>query len=112
MKEYGIDICKDAVSLPGVWLQYLCRGTDEGKLYAPGKEAFVSRGPSIVFTRYHESGGRWNPFAWRHAAAKPCKRILGYDVNLLCLSTILNDMSCGKEKVADYENPVQAASDF
>jgi len=42
-------------------------------------------------------------------AAKPCKRILGYDANALYLSTMLNDMRCGKEKVTDYEDPVLAA---
>jgi len=63
--ERGIDICKDAVSLPGVSLQYLLRGIDsksQNKLYAPGEEAYkhlkaaVSGGPSIVFTIYHEAG--------------------------------------------------------
>jgi len=37
--ERGIDICKDAVSLPGVSLQYLLKGIDsksQNKLYAPG----------------------------------------------------------------------------
>jgi len=42
--------------------------------------------------------------------AKPCKRILGYDANALYLSTMLQDMPCGKEKVTDYEDPVQAAT--
>jgi len=54
--ERGVDICKDAVSLPGVALQYLLRGTAENKLYAPSKKAYdplkaaVSGVPSIVFT--------------------------------------------------------------
>jgi len=34
---------------------------------------------------------------------------LGYDANALYLSTMLNDMRCGKEKVTDYEDPVLAA---
>ena len=37
--ERKMDICKDAVSLPGVSLQYLLKGIDsksQNKLYAPG----------------------------------------------------------------------------
>ena len=62
----GIDIFKDAVSLPGVSLKYLLRGTlgesDAPELYAPEKEAYdmlkddVMGGPSLVFTRKHEAG--------------------------------------------------------
>ena len=47
--ERGIDIGKDAVSLPGVSLQYLLRGVDS-------KSKKHAGGPSIVFTRYHEAG--------------------------------------------------------
>jgi len=38
----GIDILKDAVSLPGVSLHYLLRGTIErgAKLYSPDKEVY------------------------------------------------------------------------
>ena len=45
----------------------------------------------------------------KKTAAKPCKPILGYDANALYLSTMLNDMQCGKEKVIDYEDLVLAA---
>jgi len=34
---------------------------------------------------------------------------LGYDANALYLSTMLQDMPCGKEKMTDYEDHVQAA---
>ena len=62
--ERGIDICKDAVSLAGVSLQYVLRCLDynDKRFYAPPEEAYkhlkgaVSGGPSIVFTRYHEVG--------------------------------------------------------
>ena len=60
----GIDIMKDAVSIPGVSLHYLLRGAIErgADLYAPSKEAYemlkaaVVGGPSLVFRRYHEVG--------------------------------------------------------
>ena len=40
--EKGIDIMKDAVSIPGVSLHYLLKGAIERKaeLYAPRKEAY------------------------------------------------------------------------
>ena len=50
------------------------------------------------FNRIHEN-----------TAAKLCKRILGYDANALYLSTMLNDMPRGKEKMTDYKDPVQKA---
>ena len=62
--EKGIDILKDAVSLPGVSLHYLLRGTIErgADLYSPSEEAYgmlknaMEGRPSIVFKRYHEAG--------------------------------------------------------
>ena len=53
--EKGIDILKDAVSIPGVNLHYLLRGAVErgAELHAPGKEAYemlkeaVVGGPSL-----------------------------------------------------------------
>ena len=56
----GVDIFKDAVSLPGVSMQYILRGTLRGRnapeLYAPSSEAYemlkaaVVGGPSLVFS--------------------------------------------------------------
>ena len=56
----GVDIFKDAVSLPGVSMQYILRGTLRGPrytlpAYAMVKEAVVG-GPSLVFTRKHVAG--------------------------------------------------------
>ena len=86
--EKGIDILKDAVSLPGVRLHYLLRGTVErgADLYSPCKEAYgmlknaMVGGPSIVFKRYHEAGvTQIRPH--RFQKTKTCKRIIGYDAN-------------------------------
>ena len=62
----GVDIFKDAVSLPGVSMQYVLRGSLRGRnppaLYAPGPEAYamlkeaVVGGPSLVLTRKHVRG--------------------------------------------------------
>ena len=101
--DKGIDILKDAVSIPGVSLHYLLRGCVErgADLYSPCKEAYemlkeaVVGGPSLVFTRYHEVGVTK---IRSHRIAEPrfCKNILGYDANALYLSTMLRDMPCGK----------------
>ncbi|KAL9953128.1 hypothetical protein ACROYT_G040490 [Oculina patagonica] len=61
--EKGIDILKDAVSIPGVSLLYLLRGAVErgAEMCSPCKEAYemlkgaIVGGPSIVFSRYNET---------------------------------------------------------
>ena len=112
--EKGIDILKDAVSVPGVSLHYLLRGAVErnAELYSPSKEAYdmlkeaVVGGPSIVFTKYHEAGVTG---IRSHQKAEPrlCKNILCYDANALYLSTMLREMPCGKERVVHYEDEYQ-----
>jgi len=110
------DIRKESVSLPAVSLQYLLRGIDsksKNKLCAPGEEAHkhlkaaVSGGRLIVFTRYHKAGVT-RIRSHEKTAGKPCKRIFGYDATALYLSTMLNDMPCGKEKVIDYEKALSS----
>ena len=108
--ERGIDILKDAVSIPGVSLHYLLRGSIErgADLYAPSKEAYemlkgaVVGGPSLVFTRYHEVG-KTRIRSHQYTNAKMCQNILGYDANALYLSTMLAPMACGKETVVHHE---------
>ena len=112
--EKGIDILKDAVSIPGVSLHYLLKGAVERKaeLYSPRKEAYemlkkaVVGGLSLVFTRYHEVDVTR---IRSHQIAEPrfCKNILGYDANALYLSTMLREMPCGKERVVHYEDEYQ-----
>ena len=109
--EKGIDIMKDAVSIPGVSLHYLLKGAIERKaeLYAPSKEAYemlkeaVVGGPSLIFTRYHEVG-KTRIRSHLYPDTKLCQNILGYDANALYLSTMLRDMPCGKEKVEHYDD--------
>jgi len=113
----GIDILKDAVSIPGVSLHYMLRGFVEKEkkkkkgadLYSPDKEAHemlkeaVVGGPSLVFTRYHEVGVT-KIRSHRIAEPRLCKNILGYDANALYLSTMLRDMPCRKGRVVHYNN--------
>jgi len=117
-QEHGIDILKDAVSLPGVSLQYLLRGTLKDKyvpLYAPQEETYkilkshVVGGPSIVFTRYHEAGVT-RIRSHQYTNPKICGKILGYDANALYLSTMERVMPCGKEKVTRYTDPEKTTS--
>ena len=118
----GVDIFKDAVSLPGVSLQYLLRRTlSSGKnapvLHAPSKDAYdmlkasVTVGPSLVFTRYHEVGVT-KIRSHKYEDARLCKRIVRYDANALYLSTMSKKMPCGKERVIHFASPQQAVSDF
>jgi len=113
--EKGIDILKDAVSIPGVSLHYLLRGAVErdAELYSPGKEAYemlkeaVVGSPSLVFTRHHEVDVT-EIRSHRISELRLCKNILGYDVNTLYLSTMLREMPCGKERVVHYSGTFQA----
>ena len=107
--EKGIDILKDAVSIPGVSLHYLLKGAIDrnAELYSPSKESYemlkeaVVGGPSlheVDVTRIRS-----------HQIAEPrlCKNILGYDANALYLSTMLREMPCGKERVVHYTDEYQ-----
>ena len=125
MKEFytnlGVDIFKDAVSLPGVSQQYILRKTLQGRkgykppeLYAPNKEAYdmlkaaVVGGPSLVFTRKHVVG-ETKIRSHQYEDAKPAKRILGYNANSLYPSTMMKEMPCGERVVTTYVNPEAAA---
>ena len=90
--KLGIDIFKDAVSLPGVLMQYILRGTlkrrNPPELYAPGNEAYemlkaaVVGGPSLVFTRKHVAS-EMRIRSHKYDLAPIMKRILGFDANSL-----------------------------
>ena len=113
--EKGIDIMKDAVSIPGVSLHYLLKGAIDrnADLYAPSKEAYqmlkeaVVGGPSLVFTRYHEVGKTRIRSHRRDGNSRLCQNILGYDANALYLSTMLREMPCGKDRVVHYTGQYQ-----
>ena len=119
--KIGIDIFKDAVSLPGVSMQYILRGTlrrrNPPELNAPGNEAYemlkaaVVGGPSLVFPRKHVAG-ETRIRSHKYDLARIVKRILGFDANSLYPSTMAKEMPCGKEFVEHYEDPVQAAKDL
>ena len=128
MKEFytslGIDILKDAVSLPGVSEKYILRKTLQPRwgykppeLYAPNKEAYamlkaaVVGGPSLVFTRKHVAG-ETRIRSHQYEDARLCRRILGYDANSLYPSTMMKEMPCGPGYVKSYDNPEAYARVF
>ena len=120
----GIDILKDAVSLPGVSEKYILRKTLQPRwgykppeLYSPNKEAYamlkaaVVGGPSLVFTRKHVAG-ETRIRSHQYEDAKVCRRILGYDANSLYPSTMMKEMPCGPGFVKSYDNPEAYARVF
>ena len=128
MKEFytslGIDILKDAVSLPGVSEKYILRKTLQPRwgykppeLYSPNKEAYamlkaaVVGGPSLVFTRKHVAG-ETRIRSHQYEDARVCRRILGYDANSLYPSTMMKEMPCGPGYVKSYGNPEAYARVF
>ena len=128
MKEFyttlGIDILKDAVSLPGVSEKYILRKTLQPRwgykppeLYSPNKEAYamlkaaVVGGPSLVFTRRHVAG-ETRIRSHQYEDAWLCRRILGYDANSLYPSTMMKEMPCGPGYVKSYDNPEAYARVF
>ena len=125
MKEFytdlGVDIFKDAVSLPGVSEKYILRKTLQPRrgykppeLYAPNAEAYamlkaaVVGGPSLVFTRKHVAG-ETRICSHQYEDARLCRRILGYDANSLYPSTMMKEMPCGPGHITAYNNPEAAA---
>ena len=115
----GVDIFKDAVSLPGVSKQYILRKTLKGykppELHAPNKEAYdmlkaaVVGGPSLVFTRKHVAGETKIRSHQYGDDSRLTRRILGYDANSLYPSTMMKEMPCGEGVVTTYANPEAAA---
>ena len=96
---FGIDICKDAVSIPGVSLRYLINQSEK-VLYAPKDRVYkllkkgMIGGPSIVFCRYAEVGkSRIKDHLFKNA--KMCKSVVGYDANSLYPYTFSRQMPCG-----------------
>ena len=75
--ERGIDILKDAVSLPGVSLHYLLRGAIErgADLYSPGREVYeMLKGAVVGGPRCHGSGSRKR---WKAARTWPPTGVSG-----------------------------------
>ena len=97
-RSKGLDMFKDAVSLPGLAYKMLLSSTEnkfslfeeeDKDLYYTLKKNIVG-GPSIIFHRYHEAGKT------KIRGNKLCMRIVGYDANALYLCGISLKMPTGK----------------
>ena len=106
-EEKGIDMLKEAISLPGLavlWkftytdnkaqqgLQLLQRADDD--LYPLIKNNIVG-GPSIVFHRYHEKDETSIRGVDYGVNARSCKKILGVDANALYLYCMMRPLPEG-----------------
>lgn len=100
--EKNIDVFKVAFSIPGLARLNLFNASEKKHAVFPlfdfsTKDIYrtiqdnIVGGPSIIFTRYHESGKTF----LRGNFEKPCKRIVGYDANALYLHCIGQNMPVG-----------------
>ena len=113
--QRGIDIFKECISVPGAARKLLYRSglqqrasfallsKQDEDLYHTMKSNIIG-GPSIIFTRYHESG-RTNI---RENENIPCQSVLGFDANSLYLYAIGQPMPCGNYVRRKAENSFKA----
>ena len=100
--DRGIDVFKNAVSVPGIARQMLFNassktntcfqlfGSEDEDLYRTFKKNIVG-GPSIIFHRYHKKDTTYI----RKNKEKVCKKILGHDSNALYLYSIGQPLPTG-----------------
>ncbi|GFO23695.1 hypothetical protein PoB_005020000 [Plakobranchus ocellatus] len=98
-KTLGLDMLKDAVSVPGLTLRYLFKTMPQNHFFSLIREKDkdlheelrkqIVGGPSIIFHRYHEKGIT----KLRGENGKAVQSLVGYDANSLYLWAISQDMS-------------------
>ena len=91
-REMGLDLLKDAHTLPGLSLKFAMRGLDGtfftfgpdmGDIYQLIRSSMVG-GPSLVFCRFQEAGlTKIKPEVYGEDGAFTCRSIMGYDANAL-----------------------------
>jgi len=94
-REKGLDMLKDAVSIPGLSMKYLLNGSIKNGaiLSSPCEESYemlknsLVGGPSIIFRRKHFSG-ETRIRSHKVKESRLCKKIVGFDANALYLSTM------------------------
>ena len=97
-KTLGLDMLKDAVSVPGLTLRYLFTTMPKSNFFSLIREKDkdlheelrkqVVGGPSIIFHRYHEKGIT----TLRGDNGKLTQSLVGYDANSLYLWAIAQEM--------------------
>ena len=103
----AIHLAKDVEGVQGLQIPRVVSPQQRGIRHAEGS---LVGGPSLVFTRKHVVG-ETKTRSHQYEDAKPAKRILGYDVNSLYPSTMM-EMPCGEGVVTTYYNPEAAARVF
>ena len=106
----GVDMFKDAISLPGISLHLLfskCRDPYETPVNQKEHQLITDAiigGPSIIFCRFAEVG---TTFIKNHIYDNPhsCQGILGYDANSLYLSVLGKAMCSGLMCYRYLEDP-------
>ena len=114
-RDLGLDMAKDAVTLPGLAMKYSFRELgglfhtfhqDESDLHGLVMQNIVG-GPSIVFKRLAEAGRtRIRPLEAKDGRGRPCKSIIGLDCNALYLFALSQDMPTGPcvvRRAPDFE---------
>ena len=105
-----IELFKYAVSMPGVSIKYILRGTrkkrDAPELHTPGKEAYEMLKVELVGDRAWssvESMRRANQeYVRTNSTMRRCRRVLDYDTNALYRSTMLGTIPSGKEVIVHW----------
>jgi hypothetical protein len=100
----GMDMLKDAVTLPGLSLRYSMKDLG-GVFYTLGgptadMAALIRKqmtgGPALVFHRFAEAGTtKIRPERYGEAGAKSCKAVIGYDCNSLYPFSMAQEMPVG-----------------
>jgi G:T-mismatch repair DNA endonuclease (very short patch repair protein) len=100
----GLDMLKDAVTLPGLSLRYSMKDLG-GVFYTLGGPTAdlaalirkqVVGGPAIAFHRFAEAGTtKIRPERYGEDSAKPCKSVIGYDCNSLYPFSMAQPMPAG-----------------
>ena len=112
-RDKGLDMFKDAISLPGLAYKMLLTSTESkfSLFDEDNKELFdllqknIVGGPSIIFHRYHEIDKT------HIRNNKICKKVLGYDANALYLWAIGEVMPTGDYGTIDKYDLKQLVND-
>ena len=97
-QSLGLDMLKDAISVPGLTLKYLFKSLPSQvyfslihekhkDLYELLRQQMVG-GPSIIFHRYHEKGVT----TLREPNGKTAAKLVGFDANALYLWSLMQEM--------------------
>ena len=101
--QLGVDMFKDAFSVPGLTLKYLFKTSHSTFSLYDKKNSDLHDliksnnvgGPSIIFHCYHESGTTKLREHLYGEAANTCQSIVGYDANALYLWCLMQPMPMG-----------------